>query len=325
MQITQKTLYSLVTDPFSLTCIGVNNFIPIGALDSLYIKDGQACYYKPILNDNNHIVTKKNTIKNILYALSCYLRPAKIEINNRTYFFMKGSMFNSEGKPLLILAMRKEVYFSPGEYKYFSDEPNTKKFSYNNYVLFYAAEFLTNPSLAPLHRRFQKEILVSCFTKGIGVRMMPSSEIENNTFARVYEIKKTKTIGELDQFLKTGLANYLYEEGDISMQIPVVEEGLSVEEEALLFDAQEEDFHASISPSPITINSVPTHIGAEALEGWVEALNATPIQWVDSNPSPGIVAGIDPAYYNGEEHAEISRRTVGSRPLPSIILEDDTE
>ena len=364
MEIKKKIIGNFTPAPFSLTCLAVNNFLPIGVIDTLELRDGQVWYQTPLLTDNSHVINKRNTIKNILLGLSYYLKPIKIDINGRNYYFVKGSMFDPDGRPLMVLGMRKEAYYST-EFSPFSDSFPMKKFSYNNYVLLYAAEFLTIPSLAPLHRRFQKEILIPCFTKGIGVRMMPSSEIENNTFARVFEVKKTKTIEELDTFLKTGLANYLYEEEDISIQVPVTEEGLSVEEEALMFDNEESEM---ISLQPIT--SIPTHIGTDTDRQ----------EWVDLN-SPGIVAGIDPGFYDAEspiayrnqmgiyhqmrnqpvmnweavpersveellqelqntairsvplieseaiqvDNVHWRTRRVGSRNLPPIILEDDTE
>lgn len=363
MEIKKKIIGNFTPAPFSLTCLAVNNFLPIGVIDTLELRDGQVWYQTPLLTDNSHVINKRNTIKNILLGLSYYLKPIKIDINGRNYYFVKGSMFDPDGRPLMVLGMRKEAYYST-EFSPFSDSFPMKKFSYNNYVLLYAAEFLTIPFLAPLHRRFQKEILTPCFTKGIGVRMMPSSEIENNTFARVFEVKKTKTIEELDTFLKTGLANYLYEEEDISMQVPVTEEGLSVEEEALLFDDADADF---VEVNPIT--SVPTHIGPEVVEEWLNAASSAPIQWVDApSGSPDIIMGVDSAMHDLRTHTSMAYRTqqgiyaqirdgqvataantfpvtpneafapvnvdgviwrgrrIGSRRhLPPIILEDDTE
>lgn len=337
MEIRKKIIGDFTPAPLSLTCLAVNNFLPIGVIDTLELRYNQVWYQRPLLTDNNNVTNKRNTIKNILLGLSYSLKPIKIDINGRNYYFVKGSMFDPDGRPLMVLGMRKEAYHST-EFSPFSDSYPMKKFSYNNYVLLYAAEFLTIPSLAPLHRRFQKEILTPCFTKGIGVRMMPSSEIENNTFARIFEVKETKTLDELDTFLKTGLANYLYEEEDISMQVPVTEEGLSVEEEALMFDNADTDF---VEVNPIT--SLPTHIGTDAeppvayrnqmgiyhqmrnqpvmnipersVEELIQELQNTAIRSVPLTESEAIQVG----------NVHWRTRRVGLRNLPPIILEDDTE
>jgi len=73
--------------------------------------------------------------------------------------------------------MKKEAYMN-AEISKFSDTGYNANFSYTNYVLFYSTSFFTDPGLTPLNRRLQKEILQSCYEKGIEVRILSSLEIE---------------------------------------------------------------------------------------------------------------------------------------------------
>jgi hypothetical protein len=142
----------------------------------------------------------------------------------------------------MVCAMKKEPYLDTSIAK-FSDFGSD--FSYNNYVLFYSTSFYTDPSLTPLNRRLQKEILQSCYEKGIEVRTVTSLEIEKNTFARLFEVKKTKSLTQLEAYMEQVLPNFLHNNGEdnfIEQEFaPVIihrEEELSLEEEALLFDSE---------------------------------------------------------------------------------------
>jgi hypothetical protein len=82
--------------------------------------------------------------------------------------------------------------------------------------------------------------------------MLPSSEIEKNTFAKLFEVKKTKSLTQLEAYMAQVLPNFLHNGGEdtfIEQDFePVVyehEEELSVEQEALLYDSEaqpEEEF-----------------------------------------------------------------------------------
>jgi hypothetical protein len=138
--------------------------------------------------------------------------------------------------------MKKEAFLNESVSR-FSDI-RSETFSYTNYVLFYSTSFFTDPGLMPLNRRLQKEILQDCFEKGIEVRMLSSLEIEKNTFARLFEVKKTKSLTQLEAYMNQVLPNFLHNEGEdtfVEQEFePVVihREELSVEEEAMLFDNQ---------------------------------------------------------------------------------------
>jgi hypothetical protein len=73
--------------------------------------------------------------------------------------------------------------------------------------------------------------------------LLSSLEIEKNTFARLFEVKKTKSLTQLEAYMQQVLPNFLHNEGEdtfVEQEFePIVlahEEELSVEDEALLFD-----------------------------------------------------------------------------------------
>lgn len=249
MIVTQRTIHTFQRNRLYKTLIAANNYIPIYVNFAFNINLDY--YYKPCFLEGS-VYTKSNTIKNIKYSLEIALCANKININNKNYFFMKGAMFSSEGTPLMILTMPREKFLDPNtckfsEHWYRSDDsPNI---NYKDFVLFYSSCFFTDPNLASLNRRFQKEILSNCYEKGIEVRVIASSEIEKNTFADLFEIPKANSVSQLEEFMKTTLPNYLYTEEEDTfvfkeLEMPVIQqEELSLEEEALRFDPE-----ASIAP-----------------------------------------------------------------------------
>src|SRR5690606_21975364 len=127
-------------------------------------------YYKPSLEKET--LRKPNTVKNIKDAFQMALTPRRIIIGGTVYFFVKGVMFTDTGTPLMVFAMPREKFLNP-DIKKFSEiryHNEVSPVDYKNFVLFYSTSFFTEPSLAPLNRRFQKEILMSCYQKGIEVR-----------------------------------------------------------------------------------------------------------------------------------------------------------
>jgi hypothetical protein len=160
------------------------------------------------------------------------------------FYVLKGTILDSAGKPLLMAAYDKDKWLARGR----ELKP----------VLFYSSTFFTDPKLAPLNRRLQKEILIDCYEKGMEVRVLSPSIIEANTFAELFEVKKTETLLGLDSYMKTILPNILHtqEEDTFVEATRNQEELLSVEEEALLYD----------SNSTITFSSA--HTG--------ESINLTP-------------------------------------------------
>jgi hypothetical protein len=233
---------------FDMTAVAANNYIPLIYINREYVREGLRYYNKPNLREN--VITKANTLKNIKDGFEMAVTPRRININNKIFFIAKGLFLSETGIPLMVCAMKKEPYLNTSIAK-FSDS-GLDNFSYNNYVLFYSTSFYTDPSLTPLNRRLQKEILQSCYEKGIEVRTITSLEIEKNTFARLFEVKKTKSLTQLEAYMEQVLPNFLHNDKEdtfIEQEFaPVVlahEEELSVEDEALLFDNEaqtEEEF-----------------------------------------------------------------------------------
>jgi hypothetical protein len=239
------------TSQFEMTAVIANDYIPLFAFQQAIIHDEVIGYYnKPSRED---CLVKANTIKNIRDAFEMAHNPRKININGRNFIIAKGVFLSESGETLMICSMKKEHFLNPSVDN-FSDYYSLGKstFSYSNYVLFYSTSFFTDPSLSALNRRLQKEMLQFCYEKGIEVRMLPSSEIEKNTFAKLFEVKKTKSLTQLEAYMAQVLPNFLHNGGEdtfIEQDFePVVyehEEELSVEQEALLYDSEaqpEEEF-----------------------------------------------------------------------------------
>lgn len=240
MRIIHNTLGNFTPSMFDMTAVAANNYIPLIYINREYVREGLRYYNKPNLRDN--VITKANTLKNIKDGFEMAITPRRININNKIFFIAKGLFLSETGIPLMVCAMKKEPYLNTSIAK-FSDFGSD--FSYNNYVLFYSTSFFTDPSLTPLNRRLQKEILQSCYEKGIEVRTVTSLEIEKNTFARLFEVKKTKSLTQLEAYMEQVLPNFLHNNGEdnfIEQEFaPVIihrEEELSLEEEALLFDSE---------------------------------------------------------------------------------------
>lgn len=251
MKIVKYNLGHFTRSSFNMTSIVANDYIPLITINHTVEIEGLLYYYKPSF-DVTH--KKPNTLKNIKDAFEMAYHTRKIEINGRTFFIAKGVFFSEAGVPLMVCAMKKEAYLNESVSR-FSDI-RSETFSYTNYVLFYSTSFYTDPGLFPLNRRLQKEILQTCFEKGIEVRMLTSLEIEKNTFARLFEVKKTKSLTQLEAYMNQILPNFLHNEGEdtfVEQEFePVVihREELSVEDEALLFDNES---------TPVVENLYTTH------------------------------------------------------------------
>ena len=250
MRILQSTTGSFNADPFNTTVLVANPYIPIYVNHTSTIKGNIEYYSKPSLKED--YLKKPNTLKSIKEGLEMALKARRIFIGGRFFFFIKGAMYTEEGVPLMVLTMPQNKFKDP-TVKKFSDLRYGKEvpgLNYRDFILFYSTSFFTNPNLAALNRRLQKEILMSCYEKGIEVRVITSSEIERNTFANILEVPQAKSVSQLEEYMNTVLPNYLHTEEEDTFVfkelVPQVQEELSIEEEALLFDSEEEgDFPAS--------------------------------------------------------------------------------
>lgn len=256
MRVISSTLGSLTNDPFKLTVLAANTYIPIYAFHTYYQEDGVKFYSRPSLEKNT--IRKPNTLKHIKDALEMAIAPRKITIGGKFYYFLKGAMYTEDGNPLMVLGMSRQAYEDPetrnfSELRYGSE---VNPIDYKNFVMFYSTSFFTDPSLAPLNRRFQKELMMSCYEKGIEVRVITSSEIERNTFANIFEIPKANSVSQLEEYMNKVLPTFLYAEEEDTfvfeeLTVPeiVQDHELSVEEEALLFDSELEEL-PELDPIP---------------------------------------------------------------------------
>lgn len=246
MRVISSTLGSLTKDPFKLTVLAANTYIPIYAFHTYYQEDGVRFYSRPSLEKG--AIRKPNTLKHIKDALEMAVAPRRITIGGKFYYFLKGAMYTEDGNPLMVLGMARQAFEDP-DIKNFSElryGSEVNPVDYKNFVMFYSTSFFTDPNLAPLNRRFQKELMMSCYQKGIEVRVITSSEIEKNTFANIFEIPKANSVSQLEEYMNKVLPTFLYvEEEDtftfeeLTVSEVVQDHELSVEEEALLFDTEE--------------------------------------------------------------------------------------
>jgi hypothetical protein len=256
MRIIYDTLGNFVPSDFDLTPIVANEFIPLFAFQTQRFINDIAYYSKPSFQRQS-VRTKPNTLKNIRDGFEMAHTTREININGRNFFIVKGAFFSKTGVPLMVCAMKRRAFLDSSIENY---ESNSPSFSYSNYVLFYSTSFFTDPGLTPLNRRLQKEILQSCYEKGIEVRMLSSLEIEKNTFARLFEVKKTKSLTQLEAYMNQVLPNFLYNGGEDTFveqefePVTYVPEELPLEQEALLYDSQP------------TMVEVPWEIPAQTIE-----------------------------------------------------------
>lgn len=226
MEIRSRTTGSFHKDPFSIFYSMANKYKPLYARDSWDIDrelpQGKGGYYCLPSFHKTHTIRSNPTIKRILQMLEHSLTACRFEINGEVYFILKGVIFNALKQPLLVMGQN------------IVEE--------EKYVLFYSTTFLTNPKLAAFNRRLQKTVLLSCFTKGIEVRLVDPITIEKNTFARILE-KPFDSISELTHHLRQTLPLFLKPEGEDTLDFKEVtvrvEENevfpvLTIEEEARL-------------------------------------------------------------------------------------------
>lgn len=221
-------------------------------------------YYYDFDFAENEMSTVANTIINIKNYLYFNSRLVKINLTPTLPIFIStGVIFDFNQKPLLLYAYSsREVVNEYGilEFKDGEKEKTQK-------VLF-SSELLTNSLYSSLYRRLHKEILLSCYEKGIEVIIMSSENIQKNAFKKVLETSSNfSSISVLERYLKEEIPKVLYlsaeELKDLEhYEIPLVEvpesvllepevfveeditnisEELPIEEEALLYGGWEED------------------------------------------------------------------------------------
>jgi hypothetical protein len=251
-------------DPYTVTSAILNKYVPTYVVSNIrrFSKHPDLFYYTKPLFNSSELRTRSNTIKNIISLFSgMESNPRTIKIGSQTYFIMFNAIFTDKGEPLAIITLRQKDFLDQDLIR---ELRSLHTIDYSKLVLLYASELLTEKKHSPLSRKLQPELLVNtCFIKGIEVKLMPSAQIEKNTFARVFEIKKTTTLTGLHDYLNTVLPNIFCSEEEDTFEeklnvrkivteipypiappvpsfVPPTEE-LSIEEEALFYSDEEEE------------------------------------------------------------------------------------
>ena len=206
-----------------------------------------------------------NTVRNIKHYL--YNNNSSLIKINLTptlpIFISTGVIFDFNQKPLLLYAYSSRDIVN--EYGNIEVKDGEKE---KTQKVLLSSELLTNSLYSSLYRRLHKEILLSCYEKGIEVIIMSSENIQKNAFKKVLETSSNfSSISVLERYLKEEIPKVLYlpaeELKDLGhYEIPLVEvpesvllepevfveeditntlEELPIEEEALLYGGWEED------------------------------------------------------------------------------------
>ena len=211
-----------------------------------------------------------NTVRNIKNYLYFNNRLVKINLTPTLPIFIStGVIFDFNQKPLLLYAYSsRDIVNEYGNIEFKDGEKEkTQK-------VLLSSELLTNSLYSSLYRRLHKEILLSCYEKGIEVIIMSSENIQKNAFKKVLETSSNfSSISVLERYLKEEIPKVLYlpaeELKDLGhYEIPLVEvsesvllepevfveeditnisEELPIEEEALLYGGWEEDMAIEVN------------------------------------------------------------------------------
>ena len=202
-----------------------------------------------------------NTVRNIKHYLYSNSSLVKINLTPALAIFIStGVIFDSNQRPLLLYAYSsREVVNEYGNLEFKDGEKEkTQK-------VLLSSELLTNSLYSSLYRRLHKEILLSCYEKGIEVIIMSSENIQKNAFKKVLETSSNfSSISVLERYLKEEIPKVLYlpaeELKDLGhYEIPLVEVSESVLLEPEVF--VEEDITN-------TLEELPTEEEALLYGGW---------------------------------------------------------
>ena len=229
-------------------------------------------YYYDFDFAEEYISVVANTTRQIKNHLYYQSRVVKINLTPTLPIFIStGVIFDFNQRPLLLYAYSsREVVNEYGNLEFKDGEKEkTQK-------VLLSSELLTNSLYSSLYRRLHKEILLSCYEKGIEVIIMSSENIQKNAFKKVLETSSNfSSISVLERYLKEEIPKVLYlpaeELKDLGhYEIPLAEvsesvllepevfveeditnisEELPIEEEALLYGGWEEDMEIEANQS----------------------------------------------------------------------------
>lgn len=186
-----------------------NKYIPVYAVltfTGIRNMENFSYYYDFILNDD---LTAANTIRNIRTNLYYSPRVVQIKITpEEAIYVTTGSIFDKDGKALLLYVYpSKEVVDEQGNLG-FSEDQKQKETAQK---ILLSSELLTKSLYSSLYRRLHKDILLSCYEKGIEVIIMTSENIQKNTFKKVSVALPTfNSISALEKYLTEEIPKTLY-------------------------------------------------------------------------------------------------------------------
>jgi len=244
-----------------------------------------------------------NTVRNIKRLLYSDSSLVKINLTPTLPIFVStGIIFDFNQSPLLLYAYSSREVVNEYGILDFKDGEKEK-----TQKVLLSSELLTNSLYSSLYRRLHKEILLSCYEKGIEVIIMSSENIQKNAFKKVLETSSNfSSISVLERYLKEEIPKVLYlsaeELKDLGhYEIPLVEvsesvllepevfveeditnisEELPIEEEALLYGGWEEDME-------IEATQTETYIAPD-WEGMAEDENSRGIVAINPESIPHI-------------------------------------
>ena len=239
-----------------------------------------------------------NTIRNIKNYFYTNSRLVKINLTpTLSIFISTGIIFDSNQKPLLFYAYpSREVVNEYGNLEFKEGEKETTQ------KVLLSSELLTNSLYSSLYRRLHKEILLSCYEKGIEVIIMSSENIQKNAFKKVLDTSSNfSSISVLERYLKEEIPKSLYSSAEElkdleHYEIPLVEvtesvllepevfveeditntsEELPIEEEALLYGGWEEDMEIEVNQTETFMTITSENIAVNENSRGILAINPT--------------------------------------------------
>lgn len=165
---------------------------------------------KPDFNTTDYFYS--NSSAKILNYLSTSVQLRKIETNGLTIHIGKGIIYDSDKNILLCLSVETQSILDrviEGDYSWKSFFEGNRNFvGYDCFTMFVSTEFANDKKFAVLYRRIKKIYLDFCFEKGIEMRLISSSKIEQNTFTNSLKIK-FNSLTELNNHLTEDIKHLL--------------------------------------------------------------------------------------------------------------------
>ena len=300
-----------------------NKYIPVY---SVVLNEGiralEDFYYYYDFDFSDELVVP-NTVRQIKYNLYQNSRVVKIMLTpTLPIFIATGSIFDLKKTPLLLYVYSSnEIVNEQGNIE-FNDLEYQQQTAQK---ILLSSELLTNSLYSSLYRRLHKEILLSCYEKGIEVIIMSSENIQKNAFKKVLEASSSySSISVLEQYLTEEIPKSLYLSGEelkniedyevpleevpesVLLEPEVFVEELPIEEEALLYGGWEEDME-------IEANQTETYIAPD---------------WDGMLTDAHYVMSIDPAVENSRGIIAINPESIPYIPIrqrgePTVLLVDE--